>query len=230
NPLTAILYVAALRAMSRMAEALGRQDAAAGYRARADRAGLAVDAQLYDGEFYVQRGIVPDGHPYQFGAGCLSDQLFGQTLAHLTGLGRLLPKERLQSALRSVGRYNVLDGSCRDLCFERLFAGRDERAAVLCSWPKGGKPAFPFPYAEEVWTGVEYQVATCMLYEGMAEEALDIVKHVRKRYDGIRRNPWRETECGHHYARALASWGLLPAWCGVGCDERRTLMRPAQGG
>ena len=53
-----------------------------------------------------------------------------------------------------------------------------------------------------------------MLYEGMLEEGLSIVKGVRDRHDGERRNPWNEPECGDNYARAMASWALILALSG----------------
>ena len=84
----------------------------------------------------------------------------------------------------------------------------------MCTWPHGGRPKFPFPYCDEVWTGVEYQVATLMIYEGLQSEAEELIRTVRSRYDGHKRNPWNEVECGHHYARSLASWGLLIAASG----------------
>ncbi|MGZ5480268.1 MAG: GH116 family glycosyl hydrolase, partial [Candidatus Aminicenantales bacterium] len=79
---------------------------------------------------------------------------------------------------------------------------------------KGGRPPLPFPYSDEVWTGIEYQVASHLIYEGLLEEGLSVVKAVRDRYDGFRRNPWNEVECGHHYARAMSSWGVLLALSG----------------
>ena len=44
------------------------------------------------------------------------------------------------------------------------------------------------------------------------------MRAVRARHDGFARNPWNETECGHHYARSLAAWGLLVAATGVSYD------------
>ena len=85
---------------------------------------------------------------------------------------------------------------------------------MLCSWPHGKRPALPFVYSDEVWTGIEYQVAAHLIYEGLVMEGLAITKAVRDRYDGERRNPWNEFECGSHYARALASWSLLTALSG----------------
>ncbi len=90
----------------------------------------------------------------------------------------------------------------------------DEKGLLLCSWPRGGRPALPFVYADEVWTGIEYQVAAHLIYSGQVAEGLAIVKGVRDRHDGRRRNPWNEVECGSHYARALSSWSLVLALSG----------------
>lgn len=97
----------------------------------------------------------------------------------------------------------------------------DEGGLVLCSWPRGGRPRQPFVYSDEVWTGIEAQVAVHLIYEGMTEEALDIVRGVRSRYDGVFRNPFDEAECGFHYVRSMASWGLLIALSGYQCDLNR---------
>ncbi|MGE5529151.1 MAG: hypothetical protein ACM3X6_08415, partial [Patescibacteria group bacterium] len=56
------------------------------------------------------------------------------------------------------------------------------------------------------------------IYEGFVAEGLTIVKAVRDRHDGYRRNPWDEVECGHHYARSMASWALLTALSGFRYD------------
>jgi len=85
-------------------------------------------------------------------------------------------------------------------------------------------------YSDEVWTGIEYQVAAHMICEGLVEEGLAIVKAARDRYDGIprppiQRNPWNEIECGGHYARAMSSGSLLPALAGWEYDGPRRALR-----
>ena len=110
---------------------------------------------------------------------------------------------------------------------QRTFALGDEAGLVLCSWPRGGRPRFPMVYSDEVWTGVEYQVATTLVHEGLIDEALTVVRAVRDRHDGIRRSPWNETECGNHYARSLASWGVLLALSGDRLG--RPIAPPARG-
>jgi hypothetical protein len=94
------------------------------------------------------------------------------------------------------------------------FALGDEPGLLLCSWPHGGKPTLPFVYSDEVWTGIEYQVAAHLIREGMIDEGLTIVKALRSRYDGQTRNPWNEYECGGYYARAMSSYALLLAFSG----------------
>ena len=127
----------------------------------------------------------------------------------------LLPKEHIQSAIKAVYQNNFLAGDKRPSCLQRLYVYDDEPGLLLCTWPMGGKPRFPFVYSDEVWTGIEYQVATLLIYEGFVKEGLEIVSAVRKRYDGIRRNPFSEIECGYHYARSLSSYGVLVALSGL---------------
>jgi len=130
------------------------------------------------------------------------------------GLGYLLPPERVGEAIGSVFRHNLLtDFSLHENC-QRTYALNDEVGLLACTWPDGGRPRIPFPYSHEVWTGIEYQVAANLIFEGLVDEGLAVVKAVRDRHDGVRRSPWNEVECGHHYARSLASWGVLIALSG----------------
>ncbi|NLF00742.1 MAG: hypothetical protein GX601_07165, partial [Anaerolineales bacterium] len=48
----------------------------------------------------------------------------------------------------------------------------------------------------------------------LIDEGLAVVEAIRARFDGARRNPWNEQECGHHYARAMASWAVPLALSG----------------
>jgi hypothetical protein len=84
-------------------------------------------------------------------------------------------------------------------------------------------------YADEVWTGVEYQVASHLIALGKTEEGLEIVRACRRRYDGRVRNPFDEIEAGHWYARAMSSYALLQAFSGARFDavERILYLRPA---
>ena len=165
---------------------------------------------------------------YQVGAGCLSDQLLGQWMAHVTGLGHVLPEEHVKSAIHAVYRHNFKENLEDHANPQRIYALGDEGGLLLCSWPRGSRPLLPFVYSDEVWTGIEYQVAAHLIYEGYVDEGVRIVRAVRNRYDGQRRNPWDEVECGNHYARALASWSLLLALSGFhySAPEKRMGFAP----
>jgi len=214
NPMVSSLYLGALRAAEEIARYLGDFESAKKYREVFENGRDNFSKLLWNGEYFVQRFQGEPNIRYQFGEGCLSDQLLGQWFSHVIGLGYLLPEEQVKSALAAVFRCNWKENFQKHDNCQRTYALNDENGLVVCSWPKGGKPNYPFPYCDEVWTGIEYQVAAHLIYEGFVEEGLRIVKGVRDRYDGAKRNPWDEVECGHHYARAMSSWSLLLALSG----------------
>ena len=228
NTMMGTFYLAALLAAERMARAVGDNAAADRYHALCERGKTALDQTCWDGDFYIQKYDASRHQKYQYGPGCLSDQLLGQWFAAVVELGYVLPPERVRKTLASIFRHNFQTDFRRFANPQRLYALFDEKGLLLCSWPKGGRPAIPFPYSDEVWTGIEYQVAAHMIYEGMLDEGLAIVKAARERYDGLRRNPWNEIECGNHYARAMASWSLLPALSGshYSAPQKRLHLAP----
>lgn len=229
NSMMGAFYLGALLAASRMARHLG-DPAADSYQALYESGSRKLDPLLWNGEYYVQKvdETKEKAARYQYGEGCLSDQLLGQWFAELVGLGKLLPAEHVRTALASIFRYNFRQDFSDFANAQRLYVMNDEKGLLLCSWPHGKRPALPFVYSDEVWTGIEYQVASHLIYEGMVKEGLAVTAAVRERYNGASRNPWNEVECGHHYARAMASWGLLTALSGFhySAPERSIRFRP----
>ncbi|HQK96060.1 MAG TPA: GH116 family glycosyl hydrolase, partial [Armatimonadota bacterium] len=218
-------YLSALAAGEKMAEAMGAPAIAARWRA-IRMAGMAnQDAQLWNGEYYIQIPENPPAHDYN--GGCHSDQLLGQWWAHMLNLGYLFPRHRVRQALQSVMKYNMKDNFVGFTQAPRRYVPDDEGGLLMCTWPKGGRPD-PFTiYSDEVWTGIEYATAGLMVYEGMIDEARRIVRTARSRYDGRLRpelnsgpggNPFNELECGKFYARAMSSWSLLIACQGMVLD------------
>jgi len=232
NPFMGTLWLAALRAAEEMALLVDDADAAATYRATFSQASEAYDAALFTGEYYVQRLLPGDNTDYQWGDGCLTDQLIGQWWAHQLDLGYLLPAEHVRTALAAVVRHNLRRGFGDPRDFNRpyrVFADGDDAGLLLCTWPRGGRPAVPIRYADEVWTGSEYQVAAHCWREGLQHEGRAVLDGVWARYDGRRRNPFNEIECGDHYARSLAGWSALEALAGFAHDGPAgayTLRRP----
>jgi non-lysosomal glucosylceramidase len=218
NPYMGTLWLAALRAAEEMAHIVGETDTALVYRKVFEQASTAYDEALFNGEYYVQRLAEGDNTDFQWRDGCLADQLIGQWWAHQLDLGYLLPADRVRTALASVVRHNLRCGFRGFAHPYRVFADQDDAGLLMCTWPRGGRPAVPTRYADEVWTGSEYQVAAHCLREGLASEGRAVLEAVWARYDGQRRNPYNEIECGDHYARSLAGWSALQALAGFGHD------------
>ena len=236
NPMCGIYYLGALRAGEEMARALGDNTSATEYRKIFDRGSRWIDANLFNGEFYIQeiKGLPKDKiaahlqggmgtddpeHPqYQVGKGCLIDQLIGQYLAEVANLGPLVSPENIRKTLRSIYQYNYKRTLVDHDNVERTFALNNEAAMVICDYGKAPRPRIPFPYFAEVMTGFEHSTAALMIYSGMVDEGIECIHNIRARYDGEKRNPWDEAECGHHYARAMASWTSFAALSGFQYD------------
>ena len=162
------------------------------------------------------------------GGGCLLDQLIGQYLADVAGLGPLLSTANIRKTLESIWRYNYKRTLEGHVSLQRTYVVNDEPALMVCDYGKAERPHVPFPYYAESWTGLEYLAAAQLLFAGMTREGVEAVHNARARYDGERRNPWNEPECGHHYARAMSSWSTLPrrqrlplSRRGAGCHHSR---------
>jgi len=245
NGMCTSFYLGALKAAVLMAAELGENGSRYEYLYRKGRAFM--EAELYNGEYFIQqiqwtnlragdptkaKALVnvnwtpeavdllrKEGPKYQYGIGCLADGVLGAWMADVCGIGEILDPEKVRSHLLAVHRYNLK----RDLSDHANpqrpgYAVGKEGGLLLCTWPKGGQLSLPFVYSNEVWTGIEYQVASHLMRMGCVTEGLEIVRIARARYDGRVRNPFNEYECGHWYARALASFGLLQGLTGLRYD------------
>ena len=240
NTMTGSLYLGALRAAEELARIVGDGEAAAVYRKLFEKGSAWTDQHLFNGEYYEQRvnprandpwpepyrsindrgkdDRFPDWPRWQFGKGCLSDQLIGQWYAAILGLGHLYEKANVRKALQAIFESNWRPELHDHPCTLRIYAVNDEAGLLIATWPRGERPGYAFWFADEVWCGIEYQVASHLICEGLIEQGLAIVKGVRDRHRGDRRNPWDEFECGHHYARSMASYAVLTALSGLRYD------------
>jgi hypothetical protein len=237
-------YLGALRAAVRMSEALG--DPVPAYEELYAKGRLRMESELWNGEYFVQKIewrhlsagrpqdaesmvgryspealelLEKEGPKYQYGEGCLADGVLGAWIAAVCGVGSILDDDKVASHLCAVHRYNLRHDLSEHANPQRpTFACGAEGGLLLCTWPRGGALTLPFVYSNEVWTGIEYQVASHLMLLGHVEEGLEIVRTCRDRYDGRIRNPFDEYECGHWYARAMASYGLLQGLTGVRYD------------
>ena len=203
-----------------------------------------LDNNLFNGDYYEHRIVPPAGEAsiasglrhsemgaanvfdpdLQLGAGCLIDQLWGQAFAHVCGLGYLLKPDHVRTTLQSILHYNFKEDFSDHFNNMRTYVYGNESATLMASYPKGRRPRRPFPYFTEVMTGFEYILAVGMLYEGQTEEALTVIRAIRDRYEGQKRSPFDEAECGHHYARAMAAWGCVLALTGQHYDAHTATL------
>ncbi|HEX8040644.1 MAG TPA: GH116 family glycosyl hydrolase [Chryseosolibacter sp.] len=241
-------YLGALTAMMEMGKFLKKKKDVAAYKKIYDSGRRSLETELYDGEYFYQKIqveglnarspveaagnsmvgqysreaqelLAAEGPKYQYGKGCLSDGVLGAWIARMCGLPDPFDRAKIESHLLAVYKHNLKHDLSDHANPQRpAYAFGDEGGLLLCSWPKGGKLSLPFVYSDEVWTGIEYQVAAHLMLMNNVKEGLDIVRTCRDRYDGRRRNPFNEYECGHWYARALASFGLLEGLTGVRFD------------
>ena len=240
-------YLVALKAAAEMAKALGEPEVAKDYLELYQKGQAYLNEHLFNGEYYIQKidledreiltpyadGAVLQGEDiynaywsdeigelkYQVGEGCGIDQVLAQWHANLCGLGDVFDKEQTRSALQSIHKYNFIPNMRRFANPCRIFCINGESGTVICSFPEGKrKPIIPIPYAEETMYGFEYQVAVHMIQEGLVDEGMEIVRAIRDKFDGEKRNPWNEFECGSNYARSMASYALLNAFSGFSFD------------
>lgn len=209
------LYLAALKASEKMALIMGDKNLATRYNRIFENGKKNSVDRLWNGDYFIQEVDLKLHPKFQYATGCLSDQLFGQTWAHQLNLGYIYPEDNVKTALNSIWKYNWtkdVGPHTKKYTPERYYAHAGEPGLLNCTWPRGNHLNHDaVRYRNEVWTGIEYQVATNMIYDGLIEEGLSIVKGIHERYSPEKHNPWNEIECGDHYARALASWGILIA-------------------
>ncbi len=243
-------YHAALLAGAEMAEYLGEENTAEEYRALFEKGGKTLD-KTFNGEYYEQHIDITDKSlldkfnaaneywnaetaqiKYQICSGSGIDQVLADWHTDLVGLPNVFVKEHRKSALEAIYKYNFVKmHDNHNPC--RVFACNDEKGVTMFRWPDiSKKPKIPVPYSEECMTGFEYAVADNMLQCGMEDKALEIVRAIRERYDGEKRNPWAEIECGASYARAMASYSFLLTYSGFVFDlpKKRIGFKPIKNG
>jgi len=237
-------YLGALKALSEMGTYLKKD--VSKYEALYKKGRTYIETELYNGEYFFQKIeykelnapnpakaksfggayspeaialLEKEGPKYQYGIGCLSDGILGAWIGRMCGMEDFIDPEKITSHLVAVHKYNLKKNLSEHANPQRPnYALGNEGGLLLCTWPRGGKLSLPFVYSDEVWTGIEYQVASHLMLMGKVKEGLEIVRVCRGRYDGRVRNPFNEYECGHWYARAMSSYGMLQALTGIKYD------------
>jgi non-lysosomal glucosylceramidase len=206
-------WLATLAAVSEGAAAVGDGEAATRYAALLAKAKARADERLWNGRYFRLWNDEGGKHGGK-DEGCLTDQLIGLWAAHLVGLDSLMPGEKVRAALRSI----------LEMSYRPRFGLRN------CSWP-GDATWHDVPadiwvdQANTVWSGVELAFSSFLVYEGLVDEGLAVLKTVDDRYRRAGRY-FDHQEFGGHYFRPMAAWAMLNALLGLTIRDGRYGFAP----
>jgi len=241
-------YLGALKAGAEMADYLGDVKSAKEFAELFARGKAWADEHLFNGRWYHQKIDLTDKSivdkftrgasyagdywdaehgeiKYQIGEGIEIDQVIAQWHANLYGLGEVLDRKQVRSSLKWLFKVNFRPTMREHFNACRLYCLNDEGGLVIAHWPDDVyRPYIPIPYAGETQNGYEWAACIHMIQAGLVKEGMKCVKAIRSRYDGRKRNPWNEFECGNNYARSMASYSLLSAFSGFEFDVPRAMI------
>jgi len=232
------MYLAALKAAAEMAEFLGDTEKEQEYRDLFEKGYKWTKENLFNGRYFIQKVDITNKEitdkfeasetywndevnqiKYQIAEGSSIDQMLAQWHADITGLGEIFDKEQISCALSEMMKNNFKETMRDFINHWRIFSLNDESGTIICDYPDGvEKPQIPISYSEETMTGFEYAFAGLLFSHGKIDDGLKVVKAIRDRFDGEKRNPWNEFECGSNYARSMASYALVPILSGFEFD------------
>ena len=232
------MYLAALKSAAEMGDFLGDTVKAEEYRELFNKGCKWTKDNLFNGKYFIQKIDITDKNitdrfsasntywndetgeiKYQIADGSSIDQMLAQWHADIIGLGDIFDRGQVSTALKQMMENNYKP-NMRDFANPwRVFSLNDESGSVICVYPNGAnKPKIPIPYCEETMTGFEYSFAGLLCSRNMIDDGIKAVSAVRDRFDGKKRNPWNEFECGSNYARSMASYALIPILSGFEFD------------
>ena len=236
-------YLLALDCAAKIADILEDKTRAEKYKRLYDQGKAWTNAHLFNGEYFCQKIDLKDKSildkfsasdaywndeveeiKYQVAEGCIIDQMLADWHAAIIGLDGIFDVDKKRKALESLYQYNYKPSMRAVTNMFRNFALNDESGTIMCSYPNDKAPSIPILYFSETMTGFEYALGGLMLSQGLLTEGEKVVKAVRDRYDGEKRNPWSEIECGHNYARSMASYALLLIYSGFSFDMTKNYI------
>ena len=232
------MYLLALKCACEMAEFLCDSNKVQEYSDIFDKGYKWTKENLFNGKYFIQKVDLKDKEIIerfdaleeywnfetnqmrcQIADGSEIDQILGQWHADILGAGDIFDSEQINTTLDSMMKNNFKPSMRGFFNSWRLFCIDDEAGTIICDYPEGvEKPHIPIYYCEETMTGFEYSFAGILFSRGKFEDGLKVVKAVRDRFDGEKRNPWNEFECGGNYARSMASYALIPILSGFEFD------------
>lgn len=206
-------WLCSMKGAVEAAKTMEDKSAAREYRKIFKKGSKLMDKHLWNGEYYRlskdYSGLCEDIEgATEVDEGCLTDQIVGQWMANMSGLGYLFKEEHVKKSLEKVMEMSYIDD----------FGLRN------CTWPEH-PDLYPIhetdlwvDQANTPWTGVELAFASFLIYEDMVDEGLKVIKSVDDRYReaGLY---WDHQEFGGHYYRPMSSWAIMNAFLGLSAKE-----------
>jgi len=207
------MWLAMMAQAATAARAIGDSDAEKKYSDILKKGTAKFEEKLWNGRYYRIWNDQGGKHG-GLDEGCFTDQIIGEWAMHLSGLGEIFDKEHKRQAFENILRMS----------FKPDFGLRN------CSWP-GDKFWHDIPddmWVDQLntcWTGVELEFASLLIYEGLYEEGLKVIKSVDDRYRkaGLY---WDHQEFGGHYFRPMSAWAILNAMLGLGINAGTYSFNP----
>ncbi|MEM2088708.1 MAG: GH116 family glycosyl hydrolase [Thermoproteota archaeon] len=208
-----LIWVTALEALENAAELVGDEQYKAKLSSIRKEATGNILKLLWNGDYF---DLWFDPVSGMRDKACLSSQLMGLWYSPLCNLPYPIDKDMAKKTLRNVFKNCFKPG-------EGLINGvyPDGKRPSCCGDLKySNETGLPYRVGCQMdtpWTGMELAVASQMIYEGMLSEAIAILRELHERYCryGLY---WNHLECGGHYYRSMASWGVLAALEGLTYD------------
>jgi uncharacterized protein (DUF608 family) len=223
-------WLCALASCVEAAKVLGDTANEKKYKAIFEKGKKLAEEKLWNGNYYrlynsdLKIYTVKDGAGKEvtkdisgIDEGCLTDQVIGQWAAHWSGLGNIFDATRVKKAMKTIMEKSYTPG----------FGLRN------CSWPNS-KFVNDIPkdiwvdQGNTCWSGVELAFAAFMIYEGMYDEALKVIKTVDDRYRKAGRY-FDHQEFGGHYFRPMSAWGIINASLGLSVNQLVYRFNPQVG-
>lgn len=206
-------WLAAVHCAYSVAEILGDAEALSEYEQVFEKGKAVFEDKVWNGAYYRLYNNEPQKENDK-DEGCLTDQMIGQWALHLVNGPRFLRKDRIDKALKSILSLNFYP----------------EYGLRNCQWPGDEflhdvKDDTWVDQANTVWSGVELEFASFLLYEGFEKEAYEIIKNVDDRYKkwGLY---YDHKEFGGHYYRPMSAWGIINAALGLGIKNHNYSFSP----
>ncbi|XP_065838479.1 non-lysosomal glucosylceramidase-like isoform X2 [Oscarella lobularis] len=209
-------YLCALRAAEEMAKLQGDAASATAYHERFAMGSETLEKLCFtNGKNYTQ--AVDPAHAVEvMGDGTHADALMGWWWARALNLGDILPIDHVKSSLQATFTQNHVTAFDPKMQSPRPFFDQRDAGIYIERWPDGKVPSKAIRYSSEgAWTGLEYPFAAQCLYAGLEDVFLQVLTEARAKYDGTRRSPWNEIECGDHYSRPMSALQLFEVASGI---------------